>query len=137
MARDVTELERTNPKEYIETYRYRSKAEGTRSRIKARNSYMRLRRRRRDPEAKFPNWDRKKLHWELPPEIQQAIRDAARVSVGVARLNESLAILIVANLRALNLMEHRYNQRVTFDKNEPVSLNPPLEIPERELVTVP
>jgi hypothetical protein len=58
---------------------------------------------------------------------------AATTSVGVARLNESLAILIVANLRALNLMEHLYNQHIVFDKNTPVVLTPPLEISERDV----
>ena len=62
--------------------------------------------------------------------------DAAVKSVGVARLNESLAILIVANLRTLNVMEHLYDQRVVFDKDNPVTLNPPLDLSERDLYEV-
>ncbi len=77
--------------------------------------------------------DEKKPFSSYPPEVQSTIFDAATKSVGVARLNESLAILIVANLRALNLMEHMYNQRIVFDKNNPVVLNPPLEISERDV----
>ena len=30
-------------------------------------------------------------------------------------------------------MEHLYNQRIVFDKNNPVILNPPLEMSEREV----
>lgn len=133
MARDLTELERTKPVEYAEMYWFRSKAEGTPSRIKARNPYIRLRRRKGDPLPEFPAGVEEKSFASLAPEVQSAILDAATTSVGVARLNESLAILIVANLRALNLMEHLYNQRIVFDKNNPVVLNPPLGLSEHDV----
>ena len=54
MARELVELERTKPADYAEVYRFRSKAEGTPSRIKARNPYVRLRRRKGDQVPQFP-----------------------------------------------------------------------------------
>lgn len=131
-AQRLSKHERSNPAEYAETYRYRSKAEGTPSRIKARNPYIRLRRRNGDPVPDFPNIGNKKIS-ELPTDVQDAIFDAATWAVGIARLNESLAILIVANLRTLNVLEHLYDQTVTFD--EDVTLNPPIEMHERDLYT--
>lgn len=133
MARELAELERTKPAEYAEVYRFRSKAEGTPSRLKARNPYIRLRRRKGDPIPAFPDGIEDKQIASLPPEVQSALFDAATKSVGIARLNESLAILIVANLRTLNVMERLYDQRVVFDKVNPITLNPPLELSERDL----
>lgn len=134
MARRLAELERTNAAEFAEVYRFRSKAENQPSRSKARNPLIRLRRRKGDPTPDYPaGIDGKKIS-SLPPEVQDAIFDAARQDVGIARLNESLAILIVMNLRTLNTMEHLYDQRVEFDKSNPVTLNPPLEMRERDLL---
>lgn len=136
MARELAALERSNPAEYAEAYRFRSKAEGTPSRIKARNPHIRLRRRKGDPVPDFPADVGEKKIADLSKEVQSALFDAASRAVGVARLNESLAILIVANLRTLNVLEHLYDQRVVFDKINPTTLNPPLELSERELYEV-
>lgn len=68
---------------------------------------------------------------DLAKETQDAIFDAATEAVGVARLNESLAILIIANLRALNMLGHVYDQEVTFE--EDVTLNPPITLSERDV----
>ncbi len=65
---------------------------------------------RRGPEREFEQI--------LPYEVQDAILDTARQDVGGACLNESLAILIVANLRTLNAMEHLYDQRVEFPQGQ-------------------
>lgn len=132
-ARRLAQLERTKPAEYAEFQRFRSKAENAPSRIKARNPYIRLRRRNGDPTPKPPTIKKNARITDLPEEVQKALFDAATADVGTARLNESLAILIVANLRTLNTMEHLYNQRVTFDKKNPVTLNPPLEMSERDI----
>lgn len=43
------------------------------------------------------------------------------------------AILIIANLRALNAFEHRLGQKVTFETE--VALNPPIEMREQDLYT--
>jgi len=93
-ARELAELERTKPADYAEVYRFRSKAEGTPSRIKARNPYVRLRRRKGDPVPQFPADAGGDGFSNLAPDVRSAILDAATMSVGVARLNESLAILM-------------------------------------------
>lgn len=133
-AQALSKIEREEPAAYAEIYRFRSKAEGTPSRLKARNPYIRLRRRKGDPTPTFPDVPKGKQISELPREVRGAIFAAATQSVGVARLNESLAILIVANLRTLNTLEHLYDQEVTFEQD--VTINPPIEARERDLYEV-
>ena len=132
-AQRLTKLEREDPTRYTETSRFRSKAEGTPSRIKARNPGVRLRRRKNDP-APLPLPPGVKEDSEissLPEDVISAIMDVATSRVGPARLNESLAILIVANLRALNVLEHLLGQTVTFEDD--ITLNPPMDVSERDV----
>jgi hypothetical protein len=131
MARRLSKLERSHPEKYDEVSRFRPKAEATPSRIKARNPYIRLRRRNADPVPKLPKVPEKTKICDLSKEVRDAVFEAATQAVGVARLNESIAIIIVANLRSLNMLEHLYDQSVTFE--EDVTLNPPLEMSERDL----
>lgn len=133
-AQRLSRLQRSQPAEYDETIRFRALGENPPSRVKARNPYMRLRRRKGDPAPIFPDVPKGQQIWDLPREIQDAIFDAATHAVGVARLNESLAILILANLRALNMLEHLYDQEVTFEQD--VTINPPIEARERDLYEV-
>lgn len=130
-AQRLSRLEREDPVEYHETIRFRALAENPPSRMKARNPYIRLRRRKDDPTPTFPDVPKGKRIWNLPKETRDAIFEAATQSVGVARLNESLAILILANLRTLNMLGHLYDQEVTFEQD--VTINPPIEIRERDL----
>ncbi len=130
MAQRLSKLERDTPAVYAETSRFRSKAELTPSRIKARNPYIRLRRRKGDSVPAFPALPIDAKISDLPTEVQDAIFDAATEAVGIARLNESLAILIIANLRTLNTLEHLYDQAVTFE--EDITLNPPVEMRESD-----
>ena len=95
---------------------------------------MRLRRRNGDPVPSFPTDIEGETLSDLPKETLSALFDAAAEAVGTARLNESLAILIVANLRRLNILEHLYNQMVTFEYD--VTLNPPVQISEGSLYEV-
>jgi hypothetical protein len=131
MAQRLSKVERDDPATYAETSRFRSKGELTPARIKARNPYIRLRRRNGDQMPTYPIVSQGTKLSDLPREVQSAVFDAATQSVGVARLNESLAILILANLRALNTLEHVYDQEVTFEWD--VTLNPPIQISERDL----
>ncbi len=130
-AQMLTNIERTYPAAYADVYRFRSKAELTPARIKARNPYMRLRRRMKDPTPTIPPGIEGKPFAELTEDVRQAVFEAATESVGIARLNEAWAILIIANLRTLNLLEHLLGQHVTFETD--VTLNPPLEMREEDV----
>jgi len=57
-------------------------------------------------------------------DVQGAILDAATQELRVPGLNESLAIVIVLNLRMLKMIEQVYDGRVSFDREKPVTLSP-------------
>lgn len=131
-AQEMSRLEHEQPKDFAEAYRFRSKAEGTPSRIKARNPCVRLRRRKTDPNPSLPaGVSEKSSLSELDEELVSAVLDVATQRVGVARLNESLAIMIVANLRALNVLAHLLGQTLTFETD--MTFNPPTELSENDL----
>ncbi|MFN2527429.1 MAG: hypothetical protein ABR584_01770 [Candidatus Baltobacteraceae bacterium] len=79
----------------------------------------------------FPSGIEDKKFADLPEDVKQSVFEAATESVGVARLNEAWAILIIANLRSLSLLEHLLGQQVTFETD--VTLNPPIEVREQDL----
>lgn len=133
-AQRLTHFEREHQREYKEVYRYRSKAEGTPSRIKRRNPYIRLRRRKKDMGPVYPVLPPKAKLGDQPEPIIKHALDAATVAVGTARENESLAIMIVANLRALIVMEKLLDQRVTFKVD--MQFNPPTTWREIDLPDV-
>lgn len=84
-----------------------------------------------DPIPAYPTGIESEKLSELPKEVLDAVFEAAAEEVGYARLNEAWAILIIANLRTLNLLEHLLGQQVTFETD--ITLNPPITMHEREL----
>ena len=113
-SEEVTQLQRAKDPACRDVSRFRNKAEGTPSRIKRRNSYMRLRLRTTDIKLEYPaDVEEEKLS-ELPEETIEEVLRVASVNVGAARLNESLAMIIVANLRSLVTLEHPCDEEIDY-----------------------
>ena len=114
-AEKVTILQRDHYPEFHEEMRFRPETEEVGSAVMRRTPRIRLRRRKSDPNAQAPvDYDDDDRISHLPEELIAAILDAAQENVGIARLNESRAIIIVANLVRLIVLEHLHDDRVNF-----------------------
>lgn len=133
MAKRMTAMEKNDWAGYHETSRYRNLAEGRPSSIKHYNPQARLRQRQSDKPAEYPKGIAKGQNLSLLPEpVIQAILDVATINVGVARLNEALAIIIASNLRRLVTLEKLTDDEVDFQENR--ALRPPKVVREEDLL---
>lgn len=118
--------------EYQEETRFRPETENLGSAVARSAGRIRLRRRKSDQNAPYPvEYDDDDRISHLPEEVIAAILDAAQQNVGVARLNESRAIIIVRNLIRLIVLEHLYDDRVDFKINR--TFNPIPTVKEQDL----
>lgn len=118
MAQRVTAREREDPDAFDDDYSYRSKVEGTPSSVKRITPQMRLRQRKGDPKPEYPkvavDGDLDESLTSLEDDVLGAIVQAAQDSVGIARLCEALAILIIHNLRAIVTLEELTDEQCDF-----------------------
>lgn len=129
MAQAQTALQRLGDTWYKNHSRKRNLAEATPNKIKDRTRYLLLNKRWNEPP--IPVGDDDQLSKKPESEIARAL-SAATAAVGVAPLNEMLAIIIINNLYALAMLEHLCDSDVDF-KNDGC-LRPPLLVTEEELV---
>lgn len=114
VAERLAIMDAQNPEEYDDVGDMRSKGEGTPNRLKWRNPMVRCRRRKRDPVVQFPEGIEDEKLSEQPEEVISAVLEAATRNVGYARLAEAYAIIVVANLRQIVMLEHLHRDRMTF-----------------------
>lgn len=114
VAERLAIMDAQTPEIYDEVADMRSKGEGTPNRLKLRNPMVRCRRRKHDPDAQFPEGVEDEKLSDQPEEVISAVLEAATLNVGYARLAEAYAIILVANLRQIVMLEHLHRDRMTF-----------------------
>lgn len=97
--------------------------------MKRHVGYQKLRHRLSDPVPHYTNEvqllanlvaEKKRQLSKLPEDAIAEILDVATKQVGIARLNEALMINIVANIKAVVMMEHLCGRRVDFKNDRPL-----------------
>lgn len=116
--RDLAALERDDPEQFSHLfYNQRSIVEVQPGRSKRNQRHRRLRRRFTDPVVvSIPHADdhEEQTLTNLPQEALRAIVDLQERALGIARLNEGLAIAIRDNLCTLVVLEELHDQTVRF-----------------------
>jgi hypothetical protein len=115
--RALAQFERDYPDEFAHLlYNQRSIVEMTPSRSKRNQRSRHLRRRVTDPRVEIPvaTEEQEKAITALPQEELREIVNAQERALGVARLNEGLAIVVRDNLCAIVVLEELYDQRARF-----------------------
>lgn len=132
-AKRLTKMERDRDPRHRNVSRRRNRAEGGPSVIKGRNRRRRFRGRKSDKTIPYPDNLPKDVHInDLPEDVIAECLAAALSEVGVARLSEMLAMVIIHNLCALVMLSFLCDDTIDFENDR--YIRPPELLSEEQLV---
>lgn len=114
--REVAKLEKDKPEQFKRIYGPRSVIEAIPSSSKRQQRHCRLQRRFTDPTPSIAD-AADASESALTSRPQEELRDIVRAqedAVGIARLNEILAIHLIGNLRKIVMLEELLDQQARF-----------------------